>query len=153
MAKTILVVPTGDGAGLTSVALGLVHALDRRGVPVGFCKPITQLHASDRGPERSTLLVQSFANLTPPEPLPLARAEELLGQGRENELLEEVIARYQEAARDAGIVIVEGLVPLIPRYVAPMVELRKNNLPTLASISPSSRAKSLGQVTRTWLRT
>ncbi|MFO1430541.1 MAG: phosphate acetyltransferase [Candidatus Competibacteraceae bacterium] len=111
MAKAILVVPTGEGTGLTSVALGLVHALDRRGIPVGFCKPITQLHAGDAGPERSTLLVQSFANLTPPEPVPLARAEELLGQGRENELLEEVIARYQQASKDASIVIVEGLVP------------------------------------------
>ncbi|HYQ91842.1 MAG TPA: phosphate acetyltransferase [Candidatus Competibacteraceae bacterium] len=111
MAKAILVVPTGEGAGLTSVALGLVHALDRCGAPVGFCKPITQLHASDSGPERSTLLVQSFAHLTPPEPLPLARAEELLGQGRENELLEEVIARYQQASKDTSIVIVEGLVP------------------------------------------
>jgi phosphate acetyltransferase len=110
MAKAIFVVPTGEGAGLTSVALGLVHALDRRGIPVGFCKPITQLHSSDTGPERSSRLVQSFANLTPPEPLALAKAEALLGQGRENELLEEVIARYQQAARDASIVIVEGLV-------------------------------------------
>lgn len=29
MAKAILVVPTGEGAGLTSVVLGLMHALDR----------------------------------------------------------------------------------------------------------------------------
>ncbi|MFN2176576.1 MAG: AAA family ATPase, partial [Anaerolineales bacterium] len=97
MAKAIYVVPTGEGTGLTSVALGLVHALDRRGIPVGFCKPITQLHASDTGPERSTQLVQLIANLTPPEPLPQAIAEELLGQGRDNELLEEVFARYEAA--------------------------------------------------------
>ena len=111
MAKAIYVVPTGEGTGLTSVALGLVHALDRRGIPVGFCKPITQLHASDTGPERSTQLVQLIANLTPPEPLPQAIAEELLGQGRDNELLEEVFARYEAAAQDASIVVVEGLVP------------------------------------------
>lgn len=111
MAKAILVVATGEGVGLTSVALGLVHALDRRGVPVGFCKPISQTPAADNQLDRSTRLAQRIANLTPPEPLPLERAQELLGQGRENELLENVVARYNEAAREAGVVIVEGLTP------------------------------------------
>ncbi len=41
-----IVVPTEQRVGLTTVALGLVHALDREGIPVGFCKPISQLHAS-----------------------------------------------------------------------------------------------------------
>ncbi len=111
MAKAIFLVPTGEGVGLTSVALGLVHALDQRGIPVGFCKPISQLHVDDTGPERSTQLVQHIANLTPPESLPQARAEDLLGQDREDELLEEVFARYNQAAKDASIVVIEGLVP------------------------------------------
>jgi phosphate acetyltransferase len=111
VARAIFVVPTGEGTGLTSVALGLVHALDRRGIPVGFCKPITQLHLSDHGPERSSQLARHISSLTPPEPLPQAQAEQLLGDGREAELLEEVFARYQQAARDASIVVVEGLVP------------------------------------------
>jgi len=111
MAKAIYLVPTGEGEGLTSVAMGLVHALDQRGIPVGFCKPITQLHMSDSGPERSTRLVQHIASLEPPEPLPQAEAEDLLSRGRDHELLEQVFARYRQAAVDAAIVVVEGLAP------------------------------------------
>ncbi len=110
MTTAILVVPTEQRVGLTTVALGLVHALDREGIPVGFCKPISQPHATDTGPERSTRLARTVTSLTPPEPIPVAESESLLGHGRENILLEEVIARYEQAAQHAAVVIVEGLV-------------------------------------------
>ncbi|QQS54729.1 MAG: phosphate acetyltransferase [Candidatus Competibacteraceae bacterium] len=110
MATAILVVPTEQRVGLTTVALGLVHALDRKGIPVGFCKPIGQPHATDTGPERSTRLARAVTSLNPPEPIPVAEAESLLGHNRENILLEEVIARYERAAQKASVVVVEGLV-------------------------------------------
>ena len=110
MAIAILVVPTEPRVGLTTVALGLVHALDRKGIPVGFCKPIGQPHATDTGPERSTRLARAVTSLNPPEPMSAAEAENLLGHDRENILLEEVIARYERAARKASVVVVEGLV-------------------------------------------
>ena len=110
MAIAILVVPTEQRVGLTTVALGLVHALDRKGIPVGFCKPIGQPHATDTGPERSTRLARTVTSLNPPEPIPVAEAENLLGHDQENILLEEVIARYERAARKASVVVVEGLV-------------------------------------------
>lgn len=110
MTIAILVVPTEQRVGLTTVALGLVHALDREGIPVGFCKPISQPHVTDTGPERSTRLARTVTSLTPPEPLPVAATENLLGHGQENILLEEVIARYERAAQHAAVVVVEGLV-------------------------------------------
>ena len=110
MANAILIVPTEQRVGLTTVALGLVHALDREGIPVGFCKPISQLHASDTGPERSTRLARTVTSLSPPEPIPGAEAESLLGHDKENVLLEEIIARYEQAAQNASVVVVEGLV-------------------------------------------
>lgn len=110
MTTAILVVPTEQRVGLTTVALGLVHALDREGIPVGFCKPISQPHATDTGPERSTRLARIVSSLKPPEPIPVDEAESLLGHDRENVLLEEVIARYEQAAQHASVVIVEGLV-------------------------------------------
>ena len=109
MTTAILVVPTEQRVGLTTVALGLVHALDREGIPVGFCKPISQPHASDTGPERSTRLARIVSRLSPPEPISVTEAEILLGHGRENVLLEEVIARYEQAAHHVSVVIVEGL--------------------------------------------
>ena len=36
VSRTVLVVPTGHGVGLTAACLGLVHALDQRGVDVGL---------------------------------------------------------------------------------------------------------------------
>jgi phosphate acetyltransferase len=110
MTTAILVVPTEQRVGLTTVALGLVHALDRQGIPVGFCKPISQPHASDTGPERSTRLARTVTSLNPPEPIPVTEAESLLGHDQENVLLEEVITRYEQAAQNASVVIVEGLV-------------------------------------------
>jgi phosphate acetyltransferase len=109
MTTAILVVPTEQRVGLTTVALGLVHALDREGIPVGFCKPISQPHATDTGPERSTRLARIVTSLNPPEPIPVAEAESLLGHDRENVLLEEVITRYERAALHASVVIVEGM--------------------------------------------
>ncbi|CDH47723.1 phosphate acetyltransferase [Candidatus Contendibacter odensensis] len=109
MATAILVVPTEQRVGLTTVALGLVHALDREGIPVGFCKPISQPHATDTGPERSTRLARIVTSLNPPEPISVTQTENLLGHDHENVLLEEVIARYEQAAQNASVVVVEGL--------------------------------------------
>ncbi|MGL4611489.1 MAG: phosphate acetyltransferase [Trueperaceae bacterium] len=110
MAQALLLTSTGPGTGLTSVAVGLVHALDQRGIRVGFCKPVAQMHRFDTGPERSSHLVSLIADLTPPKPLAANFVADRLAHGRAEELLEDVVARYEEAAKDATIVIVEGLV-------------------------------------------
>ena len=39
---TFFIAPTGFGVGLTSISLGLVRALQRAGLKVGFFKPIAQ---------------------------------------------------------------------------------------------------------------
>lgn len=38
MSRNIMLVPIGTGVGLTSVSLGMVRALERRGVKVQFFK-------------------------------------------------------------------------------------------------------------------
>ena len=40
--QPFLVVPVRQGVGLTSVALGIVRALQRKGVDVRFAKPVAQ---------------------------------------------------------------------------------------------------------------
>ena len=111
MAQAVLIVPCGPRVGLTTVAVGLVHALDRRGVRVGFCKPIAQPHAGDTGPERSGRLVELVAGFTPPASLSAAEAADLFGHGGRERLYEEVVAHFEEAAGRADVVVVEGLVP------------------------------------------
>ena len=42
MAHRIMLIPAGFGVGLSSVALGLVHACQQKGINVGHFKPISQ---------------------------------------------------------------------------------------------------------------
>jgi phosphate acetyltransferase len=110
MAHTFYLAPSGSHVGLTSIALGLVHVLDKRGMRVGFLKPIGQSEARDTGPERSTHFITQCTSLTPPPPIPLAEAEHAWLNQHNDELLERVIGNYRKAAADADVVIVEGLV-------------------------------------------
>jgi len=111
MAQThaFFVVPSGPGAGLTSVCLGLVRALDREGLRVGFLKPIRQ-PGDVAGPERSTHFVRLTTGLDAPEPRPYAEVAALLDAGDTGRVLQDAVARYQEVADGAEVVIVEGLV-------------------------------------------
>lgn len=106
MPRTLFVAPAGRAVGLTTAALGLVRALDRQGVRVAFCKPI-----STRAADRSTALVKLGSALQPPDPLPRQRVEELLSSGDEQTLLEEVVKVCNRAAEGADVLVVEGMVP------------------------------------------
>jgi len=110
MSHAFFLASTGAGAGLTTVSLGLVRALDRLGIRTSFYKPFAQLHDGDQGPERSTHLIEHMTDIKPPHPISLRRAESLLGSGKLGQLMEEVVALYQQSARHADVVIIEGLV-------------------------------------------
>lgn len=109
--QTFFIAPTDFGVGLTSISLGLVRTLERAGLKVGFFKPIAQPHPGDTGPERSTELVARTHGLKPPQPLGLAHVERMLGDGQLDELLEEIITLYQQAAIGKDVLVVEGMVP------------------------------------------
>ena len=106
---TILVAPAGRNVGLTSVCLGLVHAFERRGVRVAFAKPIAQ--PADGTADRSRSLVAAGTSLHPPEPIARVTADEMLGDNRDQDLMELVVAVCQKGAKGADVVVVEGMVP------------------------------------------
>ena len=110
MPHTLYLVPSGGGVGLTSLSLGLVRALDNRGIRVAFFKPIGQHSEHDTGPERSTYFVRRTSSLAPATPVPLEEAERLIASNRMDELLDQVMRGYHESSRDADVVVVEGLV-------------------------------------------
>jgi phosphate acetyltransferase len=109
MPHTLYLAPCGSKVGLTSVALGLVHALDNRGVRVAFCKPIGQPLAKATGPERSTHFIRATTSLRPALPISLEEAERLISSERSDELMERVMRDFHESASDADVVVVEGL--------------------------------------------
>ena len=108
---TLFLAPCGFGGGLNSISLGLIRALERAGLKVGFFKPIAQPFPNDQGRERSCLLVESTLSITSPEPVPLAQLERQLANGELDLLLEDVVSRYQQVAAGKDVVIVEGMVP------------------------------------------
>ncbi|WP_417791702.1 phosphate acetyltransferase [Stutzerimonas xanthomarina] len=108
---TLFLAPCGFGGGLNSISLGLISALQRAGLKVGFFKPIAQPFPHDQGRERSCVLVERTLNIVSPEPLPLEQVERQLADGELDLLLEDVVSRYQEVAAGKDVVIVEGMVP------------------------------------------
>jgi phosphate acetyltransferase len=112
MKYTFFLVPISSKAGITAVSLGLVRALDKRGLRVGFCKPIGQLMVGDNGPDRSTHFIRATTSLKPATPISLDRAENMVAEGRIDELMSIVMHEFHESARDADIMIMEGLVPV-----------------------------------------
>ena len=110
MPHTLYLAPCGAKVGLTSIALGLVRALDNRGVRVAFCKPIGQPTAHTTGPERSTHFIRATTSLRPALPISLDEAERLISSDRTDELMGRVMRDFHESASEADVVVVEGLV-------------------------------------------
>ncbi|OOS00537.1 phosphate acetyltransferase [Haemophilus paracuniculus] len=111
MSRTIILIPTSTGVGLTSVSLGLVHALEQKGAKVGFLKPIAQPISGEDTLDRSTSIIRAAQTTETGEPFMLSAAESLIGQNQTDVLLEKIVERHQQLAKNAEIVIVEGLIP------------------------------------------
>lgn len=114
MTQTLFIAPAAPGVGLTSVCLGLVHALDSIGLRVAFCKPLQQNPAPDNSLDHTALLLQACTPLKPPRPLDMFSVRSFLAQGNEASVLEAAVERVEQARRSvtggADIVIAEALV-------------------------------------------
>ena len=111
MKHVFFLAPAGRSQGLTTIALGMVEALDRRGVRVAFYKPINESLDEHPQPERSTHFLRAITTLAPVDPLPLPQVAKLISDDRLDEVLEKVIGAYQDSTKGADMVVVEGLSP------------------------------------------
>ncbi len=109
MKRVLFLAPASPSAGLTTVALGLVRALDRRGLRVGFYKPIGQSGPGEI--ERSTHFIRETTQIQTADPIPLAEAEAALSHP--DDLLSRIIANFRRLSADLDVMIVEGLVPAL----------------------------------------
>jgi phosphate acetyltransferase len=109
--QTFYIAPIGMEVGLTSVSLGLIRALERVGLKVGFIKPIAQMSQHDNGVEQSTHFARAICHIEAPPPISSAQVERLLSTGQSDRLMEDIISLYeQEIAKNFDVIIVEGLV-------------------------------------------
>ncbi|MCM0612260.1 phosphate acetyltransferase [Marinobacter sediminum] len=143
MAKSLFIAPTSMDSGLTSVCLGLLRALEREGVSVGFYKPFYQpVHHTKSfhtaGKDSSVAFVRSRSHLEPPTPIALREAQQLLNRGKSGLLMENVVGEYQKVAKDVDVVVIEGLVPdRSEAYIARLnVEVARNLGSEVILVSP-----------------
>lgn len=57
MSRTIMLIPTSAGVGLTSVSMGVLRAMERKGVKVSFYKPICQPRSGGDQPDLTSTIV------------------------------------------------------------------------------------------------
>ncbi|GGC03913.1 phosphate acetyltransferase [Marinobacterium zhoushanense] len=118
MPHSIMIAPAGLGSGLTTTVLGLVHALEQQGIRVGFFKPIAQTRNGDSN-DRSVAILRSSCAVSIAEPIPMREAEHLVSSGRQDQLLEQIIERFEDSCADAPeVVVIEGLVPTMTQPYA-----------------------------------
>ncbi len=111
MKHTFFLAASGVGSGLTSASLGVFRALDRRGIRVGFCKPIAQDTGPNGGPDPSSAFISRTTGFKPAEPIPFAEAERYVRDDRMEELMELVVEKVRSRAAEIDVMIVEGLLP------------------------------------------
>ncbi|WP_261902894.1 phosphate acetyltransferase [Vibrio fortis] len=111
MSRTIMLIPTSAGVGLTSASMGVLRAMERKGVKVSFYKPISQPRSGGDQPDLTSTIVGTNSDVKIGQPLAMSVAESLIGNDNMDELLETVVERYNQINKDADVTLIEGLVP------------------------------------------
>jgi len=104
----IFIAPTDTESGLTTISLGLMQALDARGLKVGFVKPVAPGSAAN---ERSTQLARTVLHLDTPDPMRLNEVQQSISNGMLDRILEDCVGLHASVASDCDVVIIEGLTP------------------------------------------
>ena len=111
MSRTIMLVPISSGVGLTSVSLGVLRAMERKGVNVSFFKPIAQPRSGDDIPDLTSSIISASSDMKVAEPTPMSEAESMISNERMDVLLEQIVERYNAISNSSEVVLIEGLVP------------------------------------------
>ena len=106
--KTLLLVPTAEGIGLTSACLGMIQALDFLGIKANFLKPFAQQKDIEN---RTSALIEKIYQRPQVASLSFSKIDQMIATGEMDELLEEAVSLHRQVAANHEVVIVEGLVP------------------------------------------
>ena len=90
MSRIIMLIPTGTSVGLTSVSLGVIRAMERKGVRLSVFKPIAQPRTGGDAPDQTTTIVRANSSTTTAaEPLKMSYVEGLLSSNQKDVLMED----------------------------------------------------------------
>ena len=105
----IMLIPVGFGVGLTSVALGLLHACEQKGIKIGHFKPISQPSRNTLAKKNETIAAVSLSQNS--HCISLSYFEEKMADGLHSIVLEEIVENFNSFNQDQDVVIIEGLIP------------------------------------------
>lgn len=111
MKHVFFLAASGVESGLTSISLGVFRALDRRGIRVGFCKPISQESLPEGEIDPSISLVSSTTGFKPVAPMTLDEAERYVRNDKMDDLMEKIVEQISTHADEVDVMVVEGLLP------------------------------------------
>ena len=111
MKHVFFLAASGIEKGLTSVSLGVFRALDRRGIRVGFSKPISQDTLPDGEEDPSISLVTSTTGFRPVAPMYFEEAERYVRNDEMDDLMEIVVDKVRAHYDEVDVMVVEGLLP------------------------------------------
>ncbi|WP_319783541.1 phosphate acetyltransferase [Oceanisphaera sp. IT1-181] len=113
MARMIMLIPISGGVGITSVSLGVVRAMERKGIDVSFFKPVAQPRHPNKQEDHTTVMIAHSSNIKPAEPLALSDAESMISQDKLDILLEQIVEKVEKHVTQSGaeVMVIEGLVP------------------------------------------
>jgi phosphate acetyltransferase len=111
MKHVFFLAASGVESGLTSISLGVFRALDRRGIRVGFCKPISQESLPVGEVDPSISLVSSTTGFKPVSPISLDEAERFVRNDQMDDLMEKIVEQVSTHADEVDVMVVEGLLP------------------------------------------
>jgi phosphate acetyltransferase len=69
VSRTIMLVPIGNSVGLTSVSLGVIRAIEQKGVSLSVFKPVSQPRSGGDAPDQTTTIIRANSNITKPAEL------------------------------------------------------------------------------------
>ena len=110
MSRRIMLIPVGTSVGLTTVSIGLVRALEEQAIKLNFFKPVAQPRRGDTGEERSTAIISHHCSVKPIAPFDLNMVERMISTDNTDELLEEIIERFEAHQEPDAVAVIEGLV-------------------------------------------
>jgi len=147
--QIFFVIPTRQHVGLTSVALGLVRALQHQGLRVGFVKPVAQ---DDAANDHSLHFARTICQIDAPDALPMAETATRMAAGDEPQLLEDIVSLCMRAAEGSDVLVCEGMqsepiYPFTPRLNAEIVRSLKAEIVLVASAADGNAGEEFSHLT------
>lgn len=112
MSNNLFVTATGPQSGESVICLGLMELLLRKVEKVGFFRPVISEPEKGEKDNHINLIASHFNLKTPYESMyafTTAQVEKLISQGRESELIDSIVKKYNKIEEEHDFVLCQGV--------------------------------------------